>query len=65
MFEHFGLTVSRLMRVRFGAFGLPPRLKRGQFYELNETEVLAMVKWAGLRLNGQEKTSVKRASAQE
>lgn len=62
MFEFFGLTVSRLMRVRFGAFGLPPRLKRGQFYELNETEVLSMIKWAGLRLNGQEKTAVKRAA---
>lgn len=56
MFEFFGLTVSRLIRVRFGAFSLPPRLKRGQFYELNEMEVLGMVKWAGLRLNGQEKS---------
>ncbi|MBS1156676.1 MAG: rRNA pseudouridylate synthase [Proteobacteria bacterium] len=55
MFEYFGLTVSRLMRVRFGAVTLPPRLKRGQFYELNETEVLGIVKWAGLRMNGQEK----------
>lgn len=54
MFEHFGLTVSRLMRVRFGAFELPSRLKRGQFYELTEIEVLGIVKWAGLRLNGQE-----------
>ena len=52
MFEHYELTVSRLMRVRFGMFGLPARLKRGQFYELNETEVLAALKWADLRLNG-------------
>jgi 23S rRNA pseudouridine2605 synthase len=51
--------------VRFGALNLPPRLKRGQFYELNESEVLGVVKWAGLRMNGQEKTSVKRAQAQE
>ncbi|MDR3411804.1 MAG: pseudouridine synthase [Formivibrio sp.] len=57
MFEYCGLTVSRLMRVRFGAVALPPRLKRGQFYELLETEVLGIVKWAGLRLNGQEKNS--------
>lgn len=57
MFEHFGLSVSRLMRVRFGAINLPPRLKRGQFYELVETEVLNIVKWAGLRLNGQEKAA--------
>ena len=65
MFEFYGMTVSRLMRVRFGALNLPPRLKRGQFYELNESEVLGVVKWAGLRMNGQEKTSVKRAQAQE
>ena len=52
MFEHYELTVSRLMRVRFGMFGLPARLKRGQFYELNESEVLAALKWADLRLNG-------------
>ncbi|GAA5785162.1 23S rRNA pseudouridine(2605) synthase RluB [Chitiniphilus shinanonensis] len=55
MFEHFELTVSRLMRVRFGMFGLPPRLKRGQFYELNETETLAVMKWADLKLNGEAK----------
>lgn len=65
MFEYFGLTVSRLMRVRFGALSLPPRLKRGQFYELNEIEVLGVVKWAGLRMNGQEKTSVKRGFGQD
>lgn len=65
MFEFFGLTVSRLMRVRFGALSLPPRLKRGQFYELNESEVLGIVKWAGLRMNGQEKTAVKRAQTKE
>lgn len=57
MFEYFGMTVSRLIRVRFGALSLPPRLKRGQFYELTEIEVLGVVKWAGLRLNGQEKNS--------
>ncbi|SFN34392.1 23S rRNA pseudouridine2605 synthase [Formivibrio citricus] len=65
MFEYYGMTVSRLMRVRFGALSLPPRLKRGQFYELNETEVLGVMKWAGLRMNGQEKTAVKRAQFQE
>lgn len=54
MFEHFELQVSRLMRVRFGMFALPGRLKRGQFYELSETEVLAAMKWAGLGFNGTE-----------
>ena len=55
MFEHFGITVSRLIRVRFGNIGLPPRLKRGQYYELNEAEVAAVMKWAGLTATGQIK----------
>ncbi|MBV1776548.1 pseudouridine synthase [Burkholderiaceae bacterium DAT-1] len=54
MFEHFDITVSRLMRVRFGALTLPSRLKRGQYYELGESEVLAVMKWAGLGLTGRE-----------
>ncbi|WP_018151569.1 23S rRNA pseudouridine(2605) synthase RluB [Leeia oryzae] len=48
MFEHFGLTVSRLMRVRFGTLHLPPRLKRGTWTELEESEVLAVLQWADL-----------------
>ncbi|WP_374536425.1 23S rRNA pseudouridine(2605) synthase RluB [Chitinimonas taiwanensis] len=52
MFEHFGLTVSRLMRVRFGMLNLPGRLKRGQYYELDEREVLSVLKWAGLNMTG-------------
>ena len=39
MFEAVGMTVSRLMRVRFGPINLPPRLKRGRCLELDETEV--------------------------
>lgn len=55
LFEHFGLTVSRLIRVRFGSLHLPTRLKRGQFHELDEAEVLLVLKWAGLGLTGQQK----------
>ncbi len=47
MFEALGLTVSRLMRVRFGPIHLPPRLKRGMWLELMNTEVeqlLALIK---------------------
>ena len=50
IFEHFGLTVSRLVRTGFGPIGLPNRLKRGQFYELNATEVASVMKWADLPL---------------
>jgi len=39
MFEAIGLTVSRLMRVRFGPVNLPPRIKRGQWLELDEKEI--------------------------
>ena len=50
IFEHFGLTVSRLVRVGFGPIGLPNRLKRGQFYELNPAEVANIMKWADMSL---------------
>lgn len=50
IFEYFGLTVSRLVRTGFGPIGLPKRLKRGQFYELNPAEVAAIMKWAQMDL---------------
>ena len=43
MFDAVGVTVSRLMRVRYGPLPLPPQLKRGQTRELTETEVKALV----------------------
>lgn len=52
MFEHFGVTVSRLMRVRFGPIDLPPRLKRGNYYELNEIEVAKIMQTFGLTVAG-------------
>jgi 23S rRNA pseudouridine2605 synthase len=39
MFEAVGLTVSRLMRVRYGPVPLPSSLKRGQWRELDDKEV--------------------------
>ena len=52
MFEALGLTVSRLMRVRFGIVGLPPRLKRGQFIELTEAETRRLLQWLQLPEGG-------------
>lgn len=46
LFESQGLTVSRLMRVRFGIIALPPRLKRGQFIELAAEEVQRLLAWS-------------------
>lgn len=50
IFEYFGLTVSKLTRIRFGPVGIPPRLKRGQFYELNELEVAYVMKEVGMEV---------------
>jgi 23S rRNA pseudouridine2605 synthase len=43
MFEAVGVVVSRLMRVRYGPFILPPNLKRGQVLELKDLEVQKLV----------------------
>jgi 23S rRNA pseudouridine2605 synthase len=48
LFESQSLTVSRLMRVRFGVVALPPQLKRGQFIELTRADVERLVAWAAL-----------------
>lgn len=55
IFESQGLTVSRLVRVGFGPIGLPNRLKRGQFYELNPAEVANIMKWADMALPGERR----------
>ena len=39
MFETIGITVSRLIRVRFGSIRLPPRLRRGNSVELSKEEI--------------------------
>ncbi|MEN0025501.1 MAG: 23S rRNA pseudouridine(2605) synthase RluB [Candidatus Dactylopiibacterium sp.] len=39
MFEAIGLTVSRLMRVRYGKVDLPGRLKRGMYEEMAPEQV--------------------------
>ncbi len=43
MFAAVGVTVSRLMRVRYGPIALPANLKRGQCYELEPAEVQALL----------------------
>lgn len=47
LFEALGLSVSRLIRVRFGIIALPPRLKRGQWMELTEKEIKPLLEWTG------------------
>ncbi|MDP2832534.1 MAG: pseudouridine synthase [Pseudomonadota bacterium] len=48
LMEHLGLTVSRLIRVRFGPIAMPSRLKRGMKEELPEEEVEALLRWCGM-----------------
>ena len=48
MFEAVGVVVSRLMRVRYGPFVLPPNLKRGQVLEIGEVEVKRLMNDFGL-----------------
>ncbi len=43
LFEALNLTVSRLMRVRFGPISLPSYLKRGQMHELDEVEIARLL----------------------
>ena len=52
MFEAVGLTVSRLMRVRFGPINLPPRLKRGKSLELDETEARRLLELVASQIDG-------------
>lgn len=47
MFEAVGCTVSRLIRVRYGPFVLPPQLKRGRSHELTEDEVKLLLRELG------------------
>lgn len=42
MFEALGLTVSRLMRVRYGPVVLPSRLKRGMWEDMPVADVCAL-----------------------
>ena len=47
MFEAVGLTVSRLLRTRFGPVPLPPGLRRGRWQELEQDEVKALLRLLG------------------
>lgn len=55
MFEAVGCTVSRLIRVRYGPFVLPPQLKRGRSYELSEDEVRALLRELAKTAPGHQK----------
>ncbi len=63
--EHMGLTVSRLIRVRFGPLAMPSRLKRGMQEELPEAEVQDLMQWCGLLKEGDRAAAREEAQVQE
>ncbi len=52
LFEALGLTVSRLIRTRYGVVSMPSRIKRGQTLELSPEEVGPVLAAAGMRPAG-------------
>ncbi|WP_343730311.1 23S rRNA pseudouridine(2605) synthase RluB [Duganella sp.] len=52
MFEAIGLTVSRLIRTRYGAMTLPSSLKRGRWEEMEENAVRALMAAYGVEKKG-------------
>jgi len=49
MFEAIGLTVSRLIRTRYGALTLPSNLKRGRWEEMEENTVRDLLSAVGFK----------------
>ncbi len=62
--ESVGLTVSRLIRVRFGDIVLPRNLRRGRFEELDATLVSALLVQLGL-LRDEEDSAGRKARQQQ
>lgn len=56
LFEAVGLTVSRLIRTRYGALSLPQGLKRGRWDELGENAVRDLLRLAGLEQKEEQKS---------
>jgi len=52
MFEEVGLTVSRLIRTRYGAMTLPSGLKRGRWEEMEENDVRNFMTAFGIEKKG-------------
>lgn len=59
MFEAIGLTVSRLIRTRYGALTLPRGLKRGRWEEMDEHAVRDLLSVSGLEKSPQQGRTTK------
>jgi 23S rRNA pseudouridine2605 synthase len=60
MFEAIGLTVSRLIRTRYGSMTLPRGLKRGRWEEMEEHSVRDLLALSGLEKASSEGAPSKR-----
>ncbi|MGN6388269.1 MAG: 23S rRNA pseudouridine(2605) synthase RluB [Burkholderiaceae bacterium] len=60
MFEAVGLTVSRLIRTRYGSMMLPRGLKRGRWEELEENAVRDLLALSGLESKSAGRQAAKR-----
>jgi 23S rRNA pseudouridine2605 synthase len=52
LFDALDLMVSRLIRTRYGVITMPQTVKRGEVVELEQTELIALLKSVGLKTNG-------------
>jgi 23S rRNA pseudouridine2605 synthase len=59
MFEEVGLTVSRLIRTRYGLLTLPHGLKRGRWEEMDENAVRDLLSMTGLEKAGGQNGAAK------
>lgn len=59
MFEAVGLTVSRLIRTRYGVLTLPSGLRRGRWEELDEHSVRDLMNLSGLEKPSSPSTGAK------
>ncbi len=49
LWESQGVTVSRLMRVRYGPVALPQKIKSHTFYEMDPEEITRLMEFAGMK----------------
>lgn len=58
LWESQGLTVSRLIRLRYGPVQLPPRLRPGHWQELDDALMQRLLQQAGLKVEKQHSPPV-------
>jgi len=65
LWESQGLTVSRLKRVRYGEVFIPPKVKQGQWIELESVEVKSLYRMAALAPKQMQRGTPKELEAME